>query len=91
MDVSYVASVQLVQDCAGLILGIGGNELLVCTSSKINVLGVPITLPFMALKASLYGNCCLHLIDYPITFNLKQSHDKLVYIRANLSNLTTFH
>ena len=79
------------QDCAGLILGISSNELQVCTSTKINVLGAPITLPYMALWASLYGNCCLHLIDYPITFNLKQSHEKLVYIRVNLSNLTTFY
>ena len=39
----------------------------------------------------LIRNCCLHLIDYPIAFNLKESHDKLVYTRANLSNLTTFH
>ena len=74
-----------------MILGISGRELQVCTSVKINVRGVPITSPYMALQASLYGNCCLHLIDYPITFNLNQSHDKLVYIRANLPNLTTFH
>ena len=79
------------QDCTGLIFGISSNELQVCTSAKINVLGVLITLPHMALWASIYGNCCLHLIDYPIKFNLKQSYDKLVYIRANLSNLTTFH
>ena len=30
-------------------------------------------------------------IDYSITFHLKQSHDKLVYMRVNLSNVTTFH
>ena len=77
--------------CAGLILGISGNELQVCTSANINVLGVSITLPYMALWASSYGNCCLHLIDFPITFNLRQLCDKPVYIRANLSNLTTFH
>ena len=59
------------QDCAGLILGISGNELQVCISAKINVLGVSINLPYMALWASSYGNCCLHLIDYPITFNSK--------------------
>ena len=80
------------QDCAGLKLGISSNELQVCPSTKINMLGVPITLPYMALWASIYGNCCLHLIDYPIKFNLKQSHDKfIIYLRANLSHLTTFH
>ena len=79
------------QDCARLILGISSKELQVCTSAKISVLGVPLTLPYMVLQTTLYGNCCLHLIDYPVTFNLKQSHDKLVYIWANLSNLTTFH
>ena len=61
------------EDCAGLILGISSNELQVCTSAKINVQGVPITLSFMALWASIYGNSCLHLTDYPITFSLKQS------------------
>ena len=79
------------QDCSGLILGICGNELQVCASTKINVLGVLITLPYMALWVFLYENCCLHLTDDPIAFNLKQSHDKLVYKRANLSNLTTFY
>ena len=48
------------------------------------MLGVPITLPNMALQASLYGSCSLHFIDYAITFNLKQSCDKLVYIWAIL-------
>ena len=67
------------QNCAGLILCISGNELQVCTSVKINMLDVSITLPYMALQASSYENCCLHLIDYPITFHLKQSHEKLVY------------
>ena len=43
--VSYVASLQLMQNCAGLILGISSNELQVCTSTKIDVLDVPITLP----------------------------------------------
>ena len=79
------------QDYPGLILGICSNELQICASAKINVLGVPIILPYMAMLASLYGNCCLHLIDYVITFNLRQLHDKLVYTRENLSNLTTFH
>ena len=51
--VSYVGSVQLVQDCAGSILGISSNELQVCASTKINMLGVPITLPYMALWASI--------------------------------------
>ena len=41
------------QDCAGLILGSCGNELQVCASAKINVLCVSITLPNMALQASL--------------------------------------
>ena len=41
------------QDCTGLILGMCGNELQVYTSAKINMLGVPITLPLMALWASL--------------------------------------
>ena len=79
------------QDCAGLILSISSNELQVCTNTKINDLGVPITLPYMALQSSLYGNCCLQLINYPITVIIRQSHGKLVYISANLSNLTTFH
>ena len=78
--VSYVAYAQLTQDCAGLILGISSNELQVCSSTKINVVGVPITLPYMTLWASIYRNCCLHLIDYPSTVNLKQLHDKLVYM-----------
>ena len=51
-----------------------------CTCAKINVLGVPITLPNMALQASLQGNCCLHFIDYPITLNPKQSCDRLIYM-----------
>ena len=41
------------QDCTGIILGSCGNELQVCTSTKINVLGVPITLPYIVLWASL--------------------------------------
>ena len=42
------------QDCTGLILGINSNELQVCTSAKINVLGVAITLHYMAMWASIY-------------------------------------
>ena len=59
------------QDWPGKILGICGNELQVYANARIHVLGVPITLPYMALQASLYGNCCLHLIDNPITLYLK--------------------
>ena len=58
------------QDCTWLILGICSYKLQVCTSEKINVLGVPITLPYMALHASIYGNCCLYLIAYPIKLHL---------------------
>ena len=46
---------QLVQDCTRLILDISSNELQVCIRAKSNVLGVPITLPYMALWASIYG------------------------------------
>ena len=41
------------QDCTGIILGSCGKEIQMCTSTKINVIGVPITLPYMALQASL--------------------------------------
>ena len=41
------------QDCTELPLGTCGNELQVCASAKINVLGVPITVPYMVLWASL--------------------------------------
>ena len=44
---------QLAQDCAGIILGSCGNEIQVMPSTKINVLGVPITMPYMTLQASL--------------------------------------
>ena len=67
------------------------NEIQACPSAKINMLGAPFTLPNMALQTSLYGNCCVHFIDYPITFKLEQSCDKQLYIWANCSDLTTFH
>ena len=68
-----------------------GNEIQACASEKINGLGVPTILPNMALQTSLYGMFCLHFIEYPITFMLKQSCDKQLYIWANCSHLTTYH
>ena len=41
------------QDFPGLILGMYSNDLQVCASAKINVLDVPVTLPYMALWESL--------------------------------------
>ena len=51
--VSYVAEAQLAQHWNGLKVITCGNEIEACASTKINVLGVPIILPNMALQASL--------------------------------------
>ena len=51
--VSYVAYAKLAQDWNGLKVGTCGNEIQACTNTKINVLGVTITLANMALWASL--------------------------------------
>ena len=61
--VSYVAKAQLSQDCNGLKVVPCGNKIQACASAEINVLGVPITLPNMAL----WNPCC------PIPVHLREA------------------